>query len=131
MTNPDELISKPRWKREMHPNSLANLRMWDKETAKIAGSAPKDPRQLAINRLVTGSEVKHPDVKKAIMPTPQEKIMGITKSDKIMQLKKLNRLFGADIPEEHLEGLQEVIAEAYIEILCRKKEHNPILNDII
>jgi len=110
----------------INPKSLLNLRpnQFNSETGREAAlQQKKDPIRQGLNRLQHGKHSKNKEIIELITPTPTEKAVGIKKSDKIMALKRLNPLFGANSSTEFLSGVEEIIGEVYteLELLSQKK----------
>jgi hypothetical protein len=117
----------------IHPKSLLNLRPkpFNSETGRLAGSKPKSSLQNTINAMENGLYVKHKGLKELITPTPTEKAMGITKSDKLQALKRLNPLFGADSSKEFLEGVEELLGKALLDIMKREDKGLPVHRELM
>lgn len=115
------------------PKSLLNLRPkpFNSETGRLAGSKPKNSLQNTLNASEHGKFVKHKELKELIKPTKIEKEMGITKSDKLQALRRLNPLFGSDSSKEFLEGIEELLGKALLDIMKREEKGLPVHRELM
>ena len=124
-------------KKPMHENSLANLKVdghyrFTKDTAayygSIGGKVSSEIKSMSasISSMKHGRYTKNPLLKKLITPTPVEKAMGITHSDKIKELKKFNTFFGSENIIAATEGAEENIGSSeMIFAQWRRELNNP------
>ncbi len=92
---------------------------------RVLGGKSRSPAKIAaakVNALKHGKSSKDPTIKEAITPTSKEKALGITTSDKIKQLKRLNPLFASENRFNYLYGVQEFLGELLVSALRKKKE---------
>lgn len=92
----------------------------------------KKARAVKTNALKHGRDAKDPEITELITPTPAEKLLGITASDKLRQLRKFNKMFGAADKMEYLYGLQEMLGNMVLEAVDRRdkgQSHSHIWKD--
>lgn len=101
----------------MKKESLNNLKKpWTTEEARINGQlggstfSNKKKVSCSINPLKHGAYAKDKTLQKYIQPKTQDKIMDVTREQKIAEIKRLNSFYGAQNAIKCFEGIEEDIS---------------------
>ena len=121
---PEETISQKSEVPKRPPFRTKGVMPVTMEEARRGGQA-KSARKTAANRikpLVTGEQSSDPRIREMVIPTAQEKLMGITTQDKVRMLKKLNPLFASQDSTEFLLGVEEFLGKLVISAYKKEQE---------